>query len=341
MSGGEILVTGGAGFIGAQLSSALLTRGERVVVFDDLSRSGSRSRIEGLRAAHGDALTFVCADVAQSPDLDGVIRRCRAVIHCAGQTAVTTSYVDPLRDLHDNARTTVRLALSIREHGEAIDFVGLCSTNKVYGPLAHHGVEVDGLRYRWRDPDLAANGVPESFPPDPASPYDITKFASERELLALLLDHPARICVLRQSCIYGSQQFGSEDQGWVAHLTRVAAAGGEVRVFGDGNQVRDLLHVDDLVRLWLTLVDDLPAGRPFVANVGGGPEHTLSILELLRALERRLDRPVPRVFLPARPNDQPIFYADNRRVQGLCGWSPAVDLDAGLDELLAHERARS
>jgi CDP-paratose 2-epimerase len=139
--------------------------------------------------------------------------------------------------------------------------------------------------------------------------------------------------VLRMSCIYGPRQFGTEDQGWIAHFLRQAVQGKPIVIYGDGLQVRDALHVSDAVAAWLAALDRIDAIGGGVFNLGGGPGQTVSLIELLDLIGE-LRGTMPRVrFADWRPGDQPWYVSDIRAVSRALGWQPRVDLRAGLRTL--------
>ena len=174
------------------------------------------------------------------------------------------------------------------------------------------------------------DGVAESHPLDPHSPYGCSKAAADVYALDYARIYGLRAVSLRQSCIYGPRQFGIEDQGWVAWFAIATRLGLPITLYGNGKQVRDLLHVDDLVALYRRVAEraDAVAGRAY--NVGGGPANTLSLLELL---DRLGEPPVERA--EPRPGDQKVFVADTSRARADLGWEPRVPLDEGVDELLS------
>ena len=139
---------------------------------------------------------------------------------------------------------------------------------------------------------------------------------------------------LRQSCIYGPRQLGVEDQGWVAWFCIAGALGRPISVYGDGMQVRDVLWVDDLLDAYDRAIESIERVKGQVFNVGGGPAHTLSLLELITHLERRLGRPLRPAFEAWRPGDQRVFVADIRKARRELGWSPQVAPGDGVDRLL-------
>ena len=144
-----------------------------------------------------------------------------------------------------------------------------------------------------------------------------------------------RTVAFRQSCIYGTRQFGIEDQGWVAWFTIAAVLGKKITIYGDGKQIRDVLHVDDLVRAYEAAAthQDQAIGQAF--NVGGGPGNTMSLLELLAYLREELKIDIPLQWDKWRPGDQPVFVCDIRKAQEHLGWQPEISVRQGVKNLSA------
>ena len=332
---GPVLITGGAGFVGCNLAHALLNAGRAVRVLDDLSRPGVEKNLRWLRETHGDGLTFREADVRDAAAVAGAVRGCGRVYHLAAQVAVTTSLTGPVADFETNARGTLNVLEAVRGEGGRGRTVPLLftSTNKVYGDLGGVATVRDGDRRRPADAALAAEGVNEGRPLDFRSPYGCSKGAADQYVLDYARSFGLPAAVFRMSCVYGPRQFGTEDQGWVAHFARAALRGEGVAFYGDGRQVRDLLHVSDLVRA-LTAALDEPgrvAGRAF--NVGGGPANAASLREVVAALRGLTGAGVPVAAGPWRAGDQRWYVSDTRALRAALGWSPRVRWRAGLADL--------
>jgi CDP-paratose 2-epimerase len=300
--------------------------GHDVTVFDDLSRPGSERNLDWLRQQGG--FDFIRGDICDDRLLDKTVRATRfdAIIHLAGQVAVTTSVVDPRRDFEINAVGTFNLLEAVRRFsGDTI--VVHASTNKVYGKLPDVVIAEQELRYIL--PGLP-HGISEKQRLDFHSPYGCSKGAADQYVCDYARIYGLRTVNLRQSCIYGRRQFGVEDQGWVAWFTIAQHFHRPVTIYGTGKQVRDILFVDDLVECYLAAIEriDQVAGMTF--NVGGGPESTLSLLELLNTLEKLSGREVVRTFDEWRPGDQPVYVSDIRRANESLGWRPLVSAETGL-----------
>lgn len=326
------LVTGGAGFVGCNVAHRLLSEGRTVRLLDDLSRPGVRRNVRWLQAIHGARVELLVADVRDGEAVRAAVADVDEVFHFAAQVAVTTSLGAPITDFEINARGTLNVLEAIRARHDRPALV-FSSTNKVYGALEDVPLERIGLRYAPASPAIRALGVGEDRPLDFHSPYGCSKGAADQYVLDFARTFGLPACVFRMSCIYGPRQFGTEDQGWVAHFLIRALANEPVTVFGDGCQVRDVLFVDDLVDAMLLARDQMPtlAGRVF--NIGGGPESTLSLRELLTHIEGIRGR-APAVHYDGwRPGDQRYYVSDTRRFREATGWAPRVPLDEGLRRL--------
>ena len=328
----HVLITGGAGFVGTNLASRLVEDGRHVLVLDSLARPGVEGNLRWLKAKAGDRVATEIADVRDRAALREAVRGAEAVFHLAAQVAVTTSLDAPVADFAVNLQATVMLLEELRRLRRPIPLL-YTSTNKVYGALPD--VRLARVDNRWepRDRRLREQGVAEQQPLDFCTPYGCSKGGADQYVLdyAKLFGLPT--VVFRMSCIYGPHQHGTEDQGWVAHFLLRALAGEPVTVYGDGAQVRDVLHVTDLVEAMLRAHEDADriAGTPF--NVGGGPANTLSLLELVRMIEE-LEGEAPDIsFAEERPGDQRWYVSNTSRLRRATGWSPLIDVREGVASL--------
>ena len=335
---GPILVTGGAGFIGSNLSESFLAEGRDVTVLDNLSRPGVGQNLEWLRGRFGNRLRVVEGDLRDVEAVRGGTRDAAAVFHLAAQTAVTTSLERPLDDFDVNARGTLSLLEAVRATGRRVPVV-FASTNKVYGALADLAMrEADG-RHEPADPALRARGIGEDRPLDFCTPYGCSKGVADQYVLDYAQSYGLPTAVLRMSCVYGPRQFGTEDQGWVAHFLIRALSGEPVTVFGDGRQVRDVLHVADAVAAYRVLLDRIEglSGRAF--NLGGGPANAVSLLAVLEEIGAIVGSPVAVEHGPWRTGDQPWFVADTAALAAATGWQAETGWRDGLRHLADWLRA--
>jgi CDP-paratose 2-epimerase len=326
-----ILVTGGAGFVGANLADALAADGRTVHILDSLARAGVEENLAWLKRRHPERLRCTIADIRDFAAVAEAISGASAVFHLAAQVAVTTSVSDPVEDFEVNARGTLNVLEAARSQ-PVPPAVIFASTNKVYGNLS--GLEMTLADDRWAPGDRGiADGVSERQPLDLCTPYGCSKGVADQYVLDYAATYGIPAAVLRMSCIYGPRQFGTEDQGWVAHFLIRTLRGEPITIFGDGKQVRDILHVGDAVRAYRMLLDRIGTltGRAF--NLGGGPANAVSLLDLLAEIEAFLGRPVRRTHEDTRVGDQPWFVSDTRRLQEATGWSSRIGWRDGLRDL--------
>jgi CDP-paratose 2-epimerase len=328
-AGKPVVITGGAGFIGTNLADRLVREGNRVVVYDNLSRPGVEQNIEWLKATHGNAVTFELADIRDPYVLRDAVSQAGRMFHFAAQVAVTTSLVDPIADFEVNARGTINLLEAIRAQPEPPPLV-FTSTNKVYGKLADVGLELDGTRYAPTDPALRAHGIDESRPLDFYSPYGASKGSADQYVLDYCRTYDLPTAVFRMSCIYGPHQFGTEDQGWVAHFLIRALQGEPITLYGDGYQVRDILFVEDLVDAFLLAQAHMPAIRGQAFNIGGGPANATSLMELLERIGEVAGCRPEVSHGPWRPGDQLYYVSDTAKFGDATGWKPRTGIARGI-----------
>jgi CDP-paratose 2-epimerase len=331
MREGHIIVTGGAGFIGCHLADRYLSQGRQVTVIDNLERAGAKANAEWLRERHGDRFDLLVTDVAErSWELERVVGSAAVVFHMAAQVAVTTSVADPRRDFEVNLLGTLNLLEAARQAKEPPALL-FASTNKVYGGLDDLRIELgENGYYLPQRPD----GISEDEPMDFHSPYGCSKGGADQYVrdYARIFDIPT--VVFRQSCIYGTRQFGIEDQGWIAHFVISAILGRPLTIYGDGQQVRDTLYVDDLLEAFNAAAEGIDTTRGRIYNMGGGPCNIASPLSLLSALEEILGKHIEVEFSDWRPGDQKVYISDVRKAQRDFAWTPKTDLRTGLGRLV-------
>ena len=325
------LVTGGAGFIGSNYVHRLVQRGEKVTVYDNLSRAGAARNIAWLEETFGkDAFRLVVGDIRDADLLRESARDADAIVHLAGQVAVTTSVTNPREDFEANALGTFNALEATRLSDRNPIFI-YASTNKVYGGM--EDVEIVEEATRWRYKDLI-EGCPETQPLDFHSPYGNSKGAGDQYTRDYSRIYGLRSIVFRQSCIYGPRQWGIEDQGWLAWMMIAAVTGKQITIYGDGKQVRDVLHVNDLLNAYDIAIEKIDRAKGQVYNVGGGPRNVLAVwAEFGPILERLLGRKVEVARADWRPGDQRVFYADFNKARRELGWEPKIDLEQGLEML--------
>lgn len=330
--GANVLVTGGAGFIGTNLANALLSAGCRVVVLDNMSRAGVDQNALWLQQRHGRKVKIIVGDVRDRSDVRRALDGIDHVFHLAAQVAVTTSLLDPRADFEVNTGGTMNLLDGIRDMANPASLI-YTSTNKVYGGLDDIRLKRDGRRYVPADRDVALNGISERRPLDFHTPYGCSKGAAEQYVIDHARTLGLRTVVFRMSCIYGPHQFGTEDQGWVAHFLISALEQRKITLYGDGMQVRDVLFVEDLVSAFLTAWSDIGRLSGNAFNIGGGAAKTVSLLELLDLIGTLNGEKPALQFEASRAGDQRYYVSDISKFRDATGWEPQVAPAAGVRRL--------
>lgn len=330
------LITGGCGFLGSNLASEVLKKGEELFVFDNLSRAGSAQNLEWLKTL--GQFTYFHGDIRVNNDIERVIQEIKpdVVFHLAGQVAMTTSLENPRRDFEINVVGSLNLLESLRKHAPETTVI-YSSTNKVYGDLENYEYTEAATRYEAKGQPF---GFDEQVALDFRSPYGCSKGAADQYMLDYARNFGIKAIVFRHSSIFGGRQFSTYDQGWVGWFVSQALLAQEGRlekpftISGDGKQVRDVLFASDLINCYFMAAKavDRCVGNAF--NIGGGMPNSLSLLELFTMLEQELDVKLTYQQLPWRSNDQKVFVADIRRASREFQWQPQVDKLTGLQRMI-------
>jgi CDP-paratose 2-epimerase len=327
----SILITGGAGFIGVNAALHFAEQGWDVAILDNLSRRGTEQNLSWVQEQRPD-IAFHRLDIRDSEAMATVMATVKPqmVLHLAGQVAVTTSYTQPREDFEINALGSFNVLEAIRLHAPEA-FMLNASTNKVYGGLETVPVQKTDRGYVFT---TLPQGVSEAQPLDFHSPYGCSKGVADQYTIDYARIYDLQTCSFRQSCIYGTRQFGIEDQGWVAWFSIAALLGRQITLYGDGWQTRDVLNVKDLARAYEAAWQHRDQIRGQAFNIGGGPQNTLCLRDLLSFLEEELALTITPRFAEARPGDQPVFVCDIGKARQQLGWEPQIGVDAGVRDLI-------
>jgi len=330
------LITGGCGFLGSNLSAEVLVRREELAVLDNLSKSGSVNNLDWLKR-QGE-LRFISGDIRDASTVDKLVADFRpdCIFHLAGQVAMTTSIANPRLDFEVNALGTLNVLEAVRKHvPECI--VAYSSTNKVYGDL--EWVEYIAADTRYVAPDYP-NGFDESISLSFHSPYGCSKGAADQYMLDYSRIFGLKTVVFRHSSMYGGRQFATYDQGWIGWFCQKALESKKgilnepFTISGDGKQVRDVLHAEDMKRLYYAVIEHIDRVKGYAFNIGGGMKNSLSLLELFDFLEKELDVKLAYTKIPSRVSDQKIFIADINKAKSLLGWEADIDKEHGIRMML-------
>jgi len=332
----KYLITGGCGFLGSNIASEILKRGDELIIFDSLYRYGSYQNLEWLKT-QGKFL-FVHGDIRNTNDIENTIKKYKpdVIYHLAGQVAMTTSIADPRMDFEVNAGGSFNLLNAVRLYNPE-SIVIYSSTNKVYGDLEQFTYEETETRYKCID---KPNGFDESTSLDFHSPYGCSKGAADQYMLDFYRIYGIKTVVFRHSSMYGGRQFATYDQGWVGWFIQKAVEikQGKLKepftISGNGKQVRDLLYATDCVDLYLKASEKIEDIKGKVFNIGGGIENSSSLLELFSFLEQELDIKITYTKLPPRESDQKVFIADISKAKELIGWEPKVSKEDGIRKMI-------
>jgi CDP-paratose 2-epimerase len=335
----KVVVTGGAGFIGCHTADHFANNNDEVVIYDNFSRSQTLGTVvkddllnwHYLTRRHSN-IKLVKDDIRNFEGVRSASKNASAIVHCAGQVAVKTSLTNPILDFETNVTGTINVLEAARVSDSAVIF---CSTNKVYGEHVN-AIPVsddDSLRYSFASKKFAT-GIPEDFPTDRTghTPYGSSKLAADIYVQDYAHSYGLKTGVFRLSCIYGENQFGIEDQGWVAWFAIASLTGKPITIYGDGRQVRDTLYVKDLIAAFDSFLRSKI--RHDVFNVGGGPENSISLLELLQMLRKQTGVEPKVSFSNWRPADQKVYISDIRKIRRELGWKPSVTTEDGTKRLI-------
>ena len=326
-----MLISGGAGFIGVNSAKYFVDRGWDVTVLDNLSRRGTEDNLRWLQEQSD--IGFIQADIRNAGAMQDALSASKpdVVLHLAAQVAVTTSVKDPREDFEINALGTFNVLEAIRRQSPD-SFLINASTNKVYGKMEDVAVTERNGRYEYRD---LTEGCSEQQQLDFHSPYGCSKGVADQYVIDYARIYGLNTTTFRQSCIYGTRQFGIEDQGWVAWFTIAHVLDRPITIYGDGKQIRDVLHVTDLCRAYEAAIENQAAAAGQAFNIGGGPQNTLSLLELLDFLKRFLGKQSGLSWDDWRPGDQPVFVCDLGKAEAALGWQPKIGVEEGVQDLAA------
>lgn len=332
------LITGGCGFLGSNLADTCLSLGQEVVVVDDLSRVGSEQNLAWLRSRHDNGWQFTQQDIRDATAIAKLVRDTQpdAIAHLAGQVAMTTSLQHPRRDFEINALGTLNVLEAVRAHQPEATVL-YSSTNKVYGDL--EWVRYVELATRYSAPDFP-DGFNEEMQLDFHSPYGCSKGCADQYVLDYARMYGLHTVVFRHSSMYGGRQFATYDQGWIGWFSMLALEAQKPNtqhrftISGNGKQVRDVLHVDDICRLYLRASEMIHAVSGCAFNVGGGMQNSLSLLELFGLLQELLGVELAYDQLPPRVSDQKVFVANCGKAARLLGWQPQTTARSGVARML-------
>jgi CDP-paratose 2-epimerase len=329
----SVVITGGAGFLGTNLADRLASEDRHVLILDSLRRQGVEDNLAWLKQRHPRRIAAEIADIRDPYVINHALVDADAVFHFAAQVAVTTSLADPVEDFDTNLKGTLNLLEALR-HVDKPPPTLFASTNKVYGNLEDIALALERDRYVPQDRALRGRGIGDDRALSFCSPYGCSKGAADQYVLDYARSFGLPTAVLRMSCLYGPHQLGTEDQGWVAHFLLSALEDRPITIYGDGRQVRDILYVDDAIDAYLALLKVLPAAAGRAFNLGGGRRNAVSLIGLIRHIERLIKRPLTVTFDDWRTGDQRYYVSDASALGEATGWEARTAWQDGVARLL-------
>jgi CDP-paratose 2-epimerase len=321
----RVLITGGLGFIGVNTALDFFKNGHDISIIDNLSRKGNIENYTHLQ--ENIKFTLYNRDIRNYFDMENIFKSNKfdVVIHLAAQVAVTSSVKNPREDFEINCLGTFNILECLRLHCPDVIML-YSSTNKVYGNFKSK-IEEKEFRYVYGGD---VSGINEEQNLDFHSPYGCSKGSADQYARDYNRIYGLKTVVLRQSCIYGPNQFGIEDQGWVSWFSIASLFNKKFTIYGDGKQVRDVLHVYDLIELYKSVIKNIDTCSGNIYNAGGGPENTMSLLELIKLIENKLGEKLTYGYSDWRPGDQKIYISDISKIKNDTEWQPVIDVETGV-----------
>lgn len=316
-----ILITGGAGFIGTNITEYFLKQGWKVIIFDNLSRKGVEKNIKEL-----ENCILIRGDVRCLEDFHKINEPINGIINLAANPGIPWSIENPIYDVQINLMGALNV-LEFARQGKIP--VIQASTNKIYSEEINQ-IAIKELPTRYQL--MLENGISETFPMDgiglPHSPYGCSKAAADLycQEYNVTFNVPTVIC--RMSCIYGKYQMGVEEQGWVTWFMYAKKHQLPLTIYGNGKQVRDLLYAEDLAKLYYLLITNINVHRGQVYNIGGGKDNTISLLELIDWIDKKQEPKLQLNLKNWRTADHKVYISDIRKISPY--WKPKINLEEGL-----------
>ena len=325
----KILITGGCGFLGSNLASYGINNNFDVIVVDNFYREGSRTNFKWLKNI-GKFDFFEC-DIVDYDSLYQVFKKVSpdVVFHLAGQTAMTTSLDDPILDFKINVIGTLNVLECIRLLNNECKSI-FASSNKIYGDLNYMNIVEKEKRYQAVE---FVDGFPETIKIDFSTPYGCSKGSADQYFLDYCSSYDLNLTAFRHSTMFGSRQFATSDQGWVGFFCEKFSKKEKnlIDIYGVGKQTRDILFSDDVVRLYYMAIKDFDAVKGEAFNIGGGPNNSISLLELFDVLEEKTGNKIQYRINSMRKNDQKVYISKIDKIYNSTAWEPTISIDEGID----------
>ncbi|MBI1979846.1 MAG: GDP-mannose 4,6-dehydratase [Elusimicrobia bacterium] len=339
------LVTGGAGFVGANISLHLKKLGMDVLVMDNLARRGSEFNLplfkeKGIAFYHGDVRNKEDFNLLPKPDV---------ILECSAQPSAIDGYANPIFDITNNFVGLLNVLEFARGNGAAVI---LWSTNKVYCGSKLNSIPYteNETRAVWKKDEKFSlpgfsfeHGISEDFSIDGSdhSIYGLSKACADLICQEWHDAFQVKTVINRFSCLAGEGQFGKSAQGWVAWWAVASEFGLPLKYIGwNGKQVRDVLFIEDICRLIELEIKNLDTVAGQVFTVGGGTDVTLSLIEATELMQKKFKKKIPvSIEQTPRKADQIIYISDYRKATRMLGWKPKIGIEEGYERIIDWVRA--
>ena len=333
----KVLVTGGLGFVGSNVCIHRKKKGDDVIALDNCYKQIGLAQNSLLLKRHN--ITFEYADIRNYNDIASFFKKNHidVVFHLAAQVAFKRSIENPLFDFQTNAVGTFNLLEAIRIYSPHTLFI-CASTNQVYGAQTDLPLVEKETRY---DYENLPYGLPETYPLDFLSPYGCSKGTADQYTRDYARIYGLKTVVTRFGGIFGINQWAYEDHGWVSFMTEMVLKDVQFNRFGNGKQVRDVLYISDIINALDLCVEKIDTVNGEIFNIGGGVKNSISVLELLKMLEKLTGHKEKSIVNKARDGDKLVAYLDIRKAEKLLQWKPQVSAEEGIKKLIEWMKIRS
>jgi CDP-paratose 2-epimerase len=329
----KVLVTGGCGFLGSHVCQYYKGKGDEVIAFDNLTKYELK-RIDYISEEARDynwnllnnlGVKMVKGDVRDYEQLLETAKGCDFIIHTAAQPAMTISWEDPELDFSTNVRGTFNVLKVAREY--KIPVVS-CATIHVYGNKINESLKEGEKRYI-----LEPAEIDENYPimQGTITPLHASKRAAELYVQTFIDTYGLEAASFRFTGMYGPNQFGGEDHGWVANFAIRAVLGLPINIYGTGKQVRDILYAKDAVLAFDSFYKNRKSG---IYNIGGGSKTTISLIDCIDILKEVLGKDIKVNFLPDRMGDLRYFVCNTQKARENLKWDASVLPKEGIANLV-------
>jgi CDP-paratose 2-epimerase len=311
----KVLITGGLGFIGTNLSLFLRKRGYLLKLIDNASKDGAMKNYD-LLLKNGIPQIHIC-DIRRYNDIKAQIKDVEIVVHLAASSSTSRSIENPLADFEVNALGTLNVLDVAAKEGIPVIYTSTC---KVYSARAVN----DSSGYINENVSVVEGA---------RAPYGSSKLVGELycQEFGELFNCP--IVVNRLSSVFGLYQYGTEEAGWIYWFCEAVHRDHSITIYGDGNQVRDPLWVEDLCSLIESEINNINVYAGKTLNVGGGKENRVSLLDVISYLEKKSGKKANLKYRKARPADLNIYISDMTRLFEISDWRPKTSVFEGIDRI--------